>query len=278
MIMNPETYKRKIIKAMSWRAVSGNWLRSVLVIVLSVIMSALVIRLLPVRIPFPEELVAAETTLEMLMLFVPREIGTRGVASIAVTVLLYLFVIPPFAVGMNRFFISVSRGKKAKLSEAFSVYTSLRDVFSAIFMEIILFAVQIVFFAILVLIFVPLFFWAGKFSQISPIPYLILPFLFCAGVVFVILWCDKYNFARYILADGKNGGALSSFRACLKLVAGRYGECIKLRASYLIWDAASAYVAPVAIIYQIISKTVYAKFFDYLKGDVEFVETKPPMM
>ncbi len=272
--MNPETNKRKLIKAMSWRSVSGNWLKSVLLIFLSAIMSTLVLQFLPLREPHPSELATAKTSLEALMLFVPQNMGTRAFAAVGVTLLLYLFIIPPLNIGIYRFFLSVSRGRKAKLSEAFSVYTNLRDVFSAIFIHLIIAGVVVLLFVGLILVFIPVFFLLPSISLTSPVPSFIVTHLFAVASLFLLFWCTRYTFAMYILADGKNGGAWSSFRACLALVRGRSGECMKLRASYLIWDALTFYITPLAIVYNIISKAVYAKYLDYFRGDIEFVKVE----
>lgn len=261
---------------MSWKSVSGNWLRLILLIVMYIVLNALVVGFLPVRAPFVEELLAAETELDMLLLFLPGGFSLRTAASFGVAFLLYLFLIPPFTMGMNRVFLSVSRGEKAKFSAVFSVFTRLSDVFSAIFLSVILAGVFIALVIILVVAFVPLMFIAYNVAQGAPVIVIPALLIFMAALIFLLLWYSRFNFAAYILAEGKNGGAISSFRACLALVKGKSGECIKLRLSYLFWDLLCGYVPALAMVYQIIYSTVYAKYLDYFRGDISFVKVGQP--
>ncbi len=271
-----ESQKRKIIKAMAWKSVSGNWLSLVLLIVMYIAINALVISFLPLHLPLMEEATVARTESDMLRLFLPSGFSLRTAASMAVAFLLYLFLVPPFMIGMNRVFLSVSRGEKARFSQVFSVFTRLSDVFSAIFLSIILAAILIGLVLVLVIAFVPLIFivfsvMGGSYLLLVPV-YL----AFVAALVILMLWYSRFNFAAYILADGKDGGAIASLRACLALVKGRSGECMKLRLSYIVWDLLCGYIPALGIVYQIIYGTVYAKYLDYFRGDISFVKVGNP--
>lgn len=268
-----KTLARRMMKAMAMKNMQGNWLRAFVLFFIGIIATTVIAGFLPVRTPLPEELAAATDTAEMLLLFVPKTITYKTIASVCVTAVLYLLVAAPFSVGMCRFFLRVARGEKARFSDAFSPFASLKTAFSSVwlfllvlfisaFWSFLLFLIPI---AVMILAIITDSWILGQLSLIVS----------AAVSVFAILWTSRYMFATYIFAEGKSGGAFSSLRECIRLMHYRSGECIKLRASYFGWDIAASLFTPLNFVYNALFGTVYAEYLFYLRGELSFEIGQP---
>ncbi len=260
------TYARRKIKAEASRLLAGNWLKTFLIITIQLFLTMIVARLLPLRTPLVEEIInAGNDGIALLKLFLPKVFTAKTAVSLIVTILLYLFVMSPFSIGVCRFFLEVAKGHRPKISVVFSVYASLKTVFSSVWLTLLVFFISS--------------FWSVVFMLI-PIALIVLgiiansrvisffaTLLVSVAFVFALLWNSRYAFASYIFAEGKNG-AFSSLRECIELMRGRTKECIMLRLSYFIWDFFSTYMFPYYV-YFALSGTVYASFLFYLRGDAQ---------
>lgn len=265
--MDNKVIFRKRIKAEASFQMGGSWLSSLLIMIINGVMAGFILSLLPLRAPEVNEILeAGENVLEAFLLFLPREITTRTVASFVVTGALFMLVMFPFGIGIKRFFLKVAHGEKGKVSDVFSVYGDLRLIFSSVFLWVMLFLLSC--------------FWAIVFSII---PYVILALgfylssaaivsfswlLFVAAGIFTVFWVSRYDFAGYILASGKCRNAFSSLRACFRLIKGRTGELLRLRASYIVWDivCGMGMSFPLTFIYNSLYSTVYAKYLMYFES------------
>lgn len=271
-----KTFARRAIKAASAHAMQGNWLRSFAITLLSSLIPLLIMGFLPLRMPPQEELLAAgDDMLAALSLFLPSPITEKTIASFAVTALLYLFIMCPFSVGVCRFFLAVARGEKGKLSLVFSPFTSLKTVFSSIGLNIIISAASLLWSVVLLLIPAFLMGAGSAIGSMAAVAFSMLLLLICG--VFYFLWTSRYTFAIYVFAEGKSGGAWSSFRTARKIMRDRGGELMALRASYFGWDIASSMLVPALIfVYNALSGTVYAKYLYYLRGEMLIGESEIP--
>ncbi len=268
-----KTLARRMMKAMAMKNMQGNWLRAFTLFLISILATTVIIGFLPVRTPLPEELAAVTDPVEMIMLFVPKTITYKTIASVCVTAVLYLLVAAPFSVGICRFFLRVARGEKARFADAFSPFTSLKTVFSSVWLFLLMLFVSA--------------FWSFLFLLI-PITIMILAIIIDSWIlsqialiasvavsVFAILWTSRYTFATYLLAEGKSGGAFASLRECIRLMHYRSGECMKLRATYFGWDIAASLVNPLNFVYNALFSTVYAEYLFYLRGELAFEIEQP---
>lgn len=276
--MMNKTIARRVIKATAMQNMQGNWLRSFALVAMSLIIPMLILGFMPIRIPNQSEILATgENSLAVLSLFIPRNITARTIASFAVTVILYLLVTCPFSIGVHRFYLKVARGEKGTFRDVFSVFTNIRTVFASIWLNIILFFMAA--FWSFFLMFIPgLLMGLGLAIGSDTLVYLSYVLLI-AAVVFLILWTSRYNFARYIFAD-RGKGAFSSVRDCIRLLSGRNGEVLTLRASYFGWDIASglvpAFSTVISAVYNALFSTVYAKYIYYFTGQLSIGEQETP--
>ena len=258
---------------------AGNWLKSFAVVILELLATVLIVGLLPFRIPAVAELQRASGDFRRTAeLFMPTEITEKTVALCAVVLLLFLFVTAPFAVGRCRFFLKVGRGGKAKIGDAFTPFTSLKTVFSSIGLQIMIFALTVLWEIVMmiipaILMFVAILLESRLILDVSAVLLVVSSYL-------TILIVSRYNFARYILADNENIGAVKALRQCMGIMKTKNMECIRLRLSYVLYDVLfSTSIGPFLFIYRIAFSTVYAKYLDYLRGDRTFVfEEVPPQM
>lgn len=262
-----------MMKAMALKNMQGNWLRSFVLFIISILATTVIIGFLPIRTPLPEELMAVTDPVEMLMLFVPKTITYKTIASVCVTVVLYLLVTAPFSVGLCRFFLKVARGEKALFSDAFSPFASLKTVFSSVWLFVLVLFISAFWSFLFILIPVTVMILAVMIdswflAQISLI-------LAVAVSIFAVLWTSRYMFATYLLAEGRSGGAFSCLRECIRLMHYRSGECMKLRATYFGWDIAASLFTPLNFVYNALFSTVYAEYLFYLRGELSFEIEQP---
>ncbi|MBQ8003834.1 MAG: hypothetical protein IJ299_01950 [Oscillospiraceae bacterium] len=265
---------RRALKAASAVAMQGSWLRSFLITFLSSLIPMIVLGFLPLRMPVEEELIAAGGDfVKTLALFLPQAITSRTVASFVVTAVIYLLVVCPFNIGTRRFYLAVALGRRGKLSDVLSAFTSLRTVFSSIWLDII---VSVASFLWAVVLIVPpcIFMALGVAINSSPVVVLSTVLLIIVSIIYV-LKISIYQFAFYIFAEEKTGGAWKSFRTMQKITRGRTAELMGLRASYFGWDIASACFSALSFVYTALSGTVYAKYLFCLRN--EGAEFEPGM-
>lgn len=256
---------RKRIKMIAAALFAGNWLRSFLVFCIQFMLSAVILSFLPIRRVPVEELINFQgTPQELLSLFIPKVITERTVLLAIITVLLYLLVMAPFSIGICRFFLKISDGIKGKISDVFSVYTSLKTVFSSVWLQILIFLLSIFWTAVFMLIPIAVSVCGTMINStfLVYVATIISPLV----ALFSILWNSRYQFAKYILAEGKTKGAFSALSECISLMRNRTGECIVLRASYILWDVVSSNIPPLYFVRCALFNTVYAKYLAYLRG------------
>ena len=255
---------RKRIKLMAQGLLAGSWLRSFLIVLLQTLLYAAIISFLPIRIPTLSEIANFEgTQYEMLMMFVPKVITERTIALCVITLILYVLVMAPFSVGICRFFLRVASGAKGKISDVFSVYTNLRTVFSSVWLLIIIFLLSAIWMIVFMLIPITVAVCGSMIK--SPLLVSFAGLLAPISAVFGLVWVSRYEFARFILAEGRAKGAFSAISECFSLLKNRTGECLALRTSYILWDVASFYIYPLGFVYFSLFNTVYAQYLYYFR-------------
>lgn len=257
---------RRLIKAASSQAMSGNWLRSLLITFLSLLLPALFIGALPFRIPTGDELIAAGGDFFALFSHAsPRIITSRTVASVVVTFIIYLLIFCPFTVGTHRFYLAVASGERGNFSHVFSPFTSLKMVFSSIGLSFMTAGASILWAIALI---APALFLMYLGFMIDSVFVVLLCFILYFIALFVLLLrVSIYKFAFYIFAEGKSGGAWKSFRTMQMITRGRTSELMGLRVSYFGWDFATAFFPGLNFIYIPLFSTVYAKYFLSLRNE-----------
>ncbi len=268
-----KTIIRRLIKASAMQNMQGNWLRSFLLVLLSGVITIAITSFLPMRVPTQEELMGVTDSLNLLLLFVPREITARMIANVAVVFVLFIFVMAPFSVGIKRFHIAVARTGKGKLSDAFSVFMDMKLVMSSIWLNILV-SVVVTFWGVLFMLLPMLLLVISAHLGFSVL-VILAGILLIASLVLTVVWTSRYNFAYYILADGGKS-AFSALRQCSKLMKVHTGECMTLRASYFLWDVISSRIPFMSFVYMSLFATVYAKYLDYMNGRLTFEEFKMP--
>lgn len=269
-----QTFVRKRIKAAAMFRMRGNWLKSFGISIVQFIVSTLILSFLPLRIPPIEEMLGAQDDpIAFLYLFLPTTVTEKTVALAVVTAVIYALVIFPLSVGICRFFIKIAKGEPAKFSDAFEIFTDLKRVFGAVWLNILLFLISLFWSVVFLIIpFVLTMLCIDlKLYLLASLLFMLLPLSF----VFSLLWCSRYSFAIYIYSEGEKS-AFSSLRECISITKKRKLECMVLRASYFLWDIASVYVFPLGYVYAALSGTVYADYLFYFRGGEKFKNTEAP--
>ncbi len=268
------TFVRKSIKAQAWVKLHGSWLKAFGIIIIQLVLSVLILSFLPLRIPPVEEMLAVQDdAIALLRLFLPTTITRNTIALTAVTIILYTLVISPLSIGICRFFIKIAKGKPAKFSDAFQIYTNLKSVFGSVWLNVLIFLISMfwsVVFMLVPIVLISLCLFA-KMYFVANVLLSIVPAL----AIFSLLWNSRYSFAMYIYAEGEKS-AFASLLECIKITKKRKLECIVLRASYFLWDVASTYVLPLGYVYAALSGTVYASYLYYFRGGEKVEQTEVP--
>ena len=257
------------MKADAWRCLMGNWFGTFLLRIVEFLIGIGIMSFFPFRLPQPGELQsAAQDPAEIIALFMPRTFTPRTVALIAIVVLLAVLIFSPLNVGVRRFFLKVANGEKAKLRDAFSPFCSIKTVFSSIGLDITVKLILLLWSVPLVIIPSVLAGIAG-ITGIVPVMYLsLLLVIFCALLwVFVTF---RYTFAYFIFAEDYSKGTIKSLREFFRLTKKRKTECIKLRATYFIYDLICMYVPVFGFVYFAVSNTVFAKYISHFRGQSSF--------
>lgn len=262
--------KRRTLKARALLLMQGNWLVSISLTAIWAAVDVFLIQLLPMRRPLLSELVAAKDAVGVIRLLIPREITPRIIALTAVVVLLHLFIIAPFNIGVKKFYLSVALGMKGKLSTVFSVYTDFKGILKDVLLKIIVFVMSAFWFVIFMLL--P----AGIYglSVIKDSNDILFASFGLSAVMYVlwILWTDRYKFAFYILACEKDVSAFGAMKKCIGIMRSATWEVIVLRISYYLWELVSSSCTPLAFIYGGLSGTTYAEYALCFTGNLEVGE------
>jgi len=272
--MMDKTNARRAIKMIASRNMQGNWIKSFLLFIAISVIQMAILSFLPLRLPLQEEIVAAgEDIIKLLMLFLPREITYRTIASYAVTAVLYILVMCPLSVGTCAFFRKIAKGEKARLRDAFSVFANLKTIFGSIWLNFLVLLISSfwVFLFMLVPVAVEVF---AIVVESWLLPWLVIVLLIGASILSV-LWVSRYSFALYIYAEG-NLGPFASLCESIRLMNHRLGECLSLRASYFLWDIVCYFFPPLGFIYSALFQTAYAKYLEYLRGEIFTPSSEAP--
>ena len=231
----------------------------------------LILSLIPFAEPTQEQLISAaqsEDYAAMIKLFFPAGMTRKTLGAIGVVVLLYFFVTSPMNIGKCRFFLRVAAGQKGEMMDFFSAFANLKLVFSSVILEIMIAVLSLFWSFVFFLIPIGALMLAVMLNS-AYIALLSYPLMLAAGIL-SILWCSRYEFARFILAEGKLG-VFASFSSFRKVFKGRTGELMSLRASYFLWDIVSTFFTPLTYVYNTLFGAVYARYLYHIRGDIKFV-------
>lgn len=262
-----KTFMRKIFKAQALGNMRGNWFSSVMMTAIWIIIDLVLIQLLPFRRPSAGEILAVgDNPAEILLLFIPREITPRMIALVGVVILLHLFIVAPYIVGMKKFYLAVARGERPGFLSVFSVYANIKGVLNEVLLKIIVFVISSLWFVFFMLLPMGLCGLALMRNSAN----IMLAAVAVGGIMTLLwsMWVDRYNFAFYILAMEKDIGAFSAMRRCFSIMKERTGEAVLLRVSYYFWELACSYCTPLTFVYKALSGTTYAKYAMYFTGRI----------
>lgn len=260
---------RKLIKASSMRNMQGNWIKYLIMTILSYVVVGMIVRYLPISIPTTEQFQAAmlsDNYNALFTLLFPEGISQRMMLLIGIVVFTTVLVLAPLQVGICRFFLKVSKGEKPKFSEFLSPFMNLGTVFASIIMWLLITIISAIWSALFMVIPVAVTFLAELLK--SPLLAELSLTLLLIATVFTILWVSRYKFLWYIFTEGKSGGVFGSYRAFIRIMRRRTWECFLLRLTYFTWDIASSFFPPISIIYSALMDATYAKYLAQLRGEV----------
>ena len=123
------TMRRIRMKFHAKRALPGNWLRSIFLVFLLALVTALTFGAIIQPIDPAVLQNPPSTYQELLKLMFPNPITKNLLLLAGVLVLLYWLVVSPLTVGIARFFTGVARLQKPKLPTAFAIFCDLGQVF-----------------------------------------------------------------------------------------------------------------------------------------------------
>lgn len=116
------TLRRMQMKFHAKRALPGNWLRVMFLVFLSTIAASFCLNYLLQTIDVSVLLSESPTPEAILSALVPQPITRNYLLLVAVSLLLYWFILSPLSVAIARFSIGIARVQKPKLPVAFSIF------------------------------------------------------------------------------------------------------------------------------------------------------------
>lgn len=218
------------VKAHAKRSLVGNFLKCAFALTISFSLSLIALSFLPFRLPTAP---TSDMTPEQLMAqILPNGFTNEIMLLLGIVLILQLLLTSPLRIGIWRFLLLCSRGEKPKFRVIFSSFLSLKEVFTALFLDITIVILQA--FWALLLFAVPFALTAlspilGPLAQMSGDLLLIV-----AAILFAIV-CVPYKLAPIVLAEFREYSIFKALRIARKKAKGVKREFFVFDLSFILW-------------------------------------------
>lgn len=258
------TMRRIRLKFHAKRVIPGNWMRSMFLILVSMLASSFCFSYL-VRTVDLSALMAENRTYETILnALIPQPITRNYLLLLVVSLLLYWLVISPLMVGINRFFIGVARVQKPKLSTAFSIFCDfgliLRSMGLSLWVGILKCLWALLFYALPYLL---------TYAATLMSSFLLLNLSMVLTVVCAVLLALKvlsYSPAPILFAEDPSIGVFGAVRNSVAITRGHLVEYLIFELSFLLYHFLVSVSGPIfSLFFQPYYRTCAVVFVDSLR-------------
>ncbi|MEG2378294.1 MAG: DUF975 family protein [Clostridia bacterium] len=254
------TKRRRDAKRTAKISLAGSWLRGIWIAMIYFLASLLTLGFVPINIPNPLPDLNKIETAQLLRMFLPDTITTEYLLLIAVSIVLFLIVLSPLAVGISRFFLRVARGEKPKFSVAFESFLSLKQVAGSVVLAILTFVLRILWCGLLLAVPIGLVVFAPTLGPLATVFALPLYIIAMFGIFVAIA---PYSLASFMYAQAPERGAFRSILAAVKCCKGHRIEFMIYQMSFLPWRVLAFITAPIgSSLFMPYEQTATALFMD----------------
>ncbi len=233
---------------------SGNWLKGAFIVAVSLVLGMFCSNFIPMYAPaqpLTAQSVAAMTPDELMVLFadmlIPEVITWSFIGRLAISIALFLLIIPPFQQGMKLFFTKVFLGEKAKVGVAFSWYTNLAKIFGSIRLYI-----YIGFLSLICMLIIPAFPICVTIAAVYFDSYLLFwaaSALYFVSLIVLIVKLTSYVPAFYIYAVSPSVGVIQAVKHSVYITRGKCWEFFIFRLSFILWHIAVMFTGNIGHIF-----------------------------
>ena len=235
------TMRRIRMKFHAKRALPGNWLRSIFLVLLMALVVGLTFGMIITPIDPAVLKTPPSTYSELLHLMFPNPITKKFLLLVGVLGLLYWLVNSPLMVGSVRFFIGVARLQKPKLPVALSVFCDLGLVFRSMGLTLWVTILRVLW----VVLFTLPYAFVMAMAQVTQSVMLVYASLALLLVGFILFFFQSVSYAPalYLFADNPAIGVFGAVKQSRTITRGHLGECVCMELSFLLWRLFATYTA-----------------------------------
>ncbi|MBE6915586.1 MAG: DUF975 family protein [Ruminococcaceae bacterium] len=225
------TLRRMQMKFHAKRALPGNWLRVMFLVLLSVLASSFCLSYLLQTVDVSVLMSENPTPEAILQALVPQPITRNYLLLVGVSLLLYWFLLSPLSVATARFCIGIACLQKPKLPVAFSVFTDfslvLRSMGLVLWVGILKLLWGVFFLALPCLVF-----YAGLLLS-SALLLDLAVLVYIAAIVLFVRKTLAYSPALYLFAENPSIGVFGAVRESYAITRGKLTEYLWFELSFI---------------------------------------------
>ena len=191
--------------------------------------------------------------------------------TIAAVSLLSLIFVSPFDIGMCRWYSRLADGAGTETSSVFEFFRSLRLFFRAIALKVLVGLRCLLIGAMFLSPGICAYLITNQFSEIvfgsvqssvAKTASLFAILTAIAGAVFWIIWCMRYLFASFALAEDQSLSAKQAIALSINATRGRRFELFKFELSMLGWRLLELLIVPrlFTMPYRLTARAIYAHY------------------
>ncbi len=257
------TMRRIRLKFHAKRVLPGNWIRSVILVLLSVLATSLSLSYLVPTVDL-SALTADTVTPEALMrAFLPQSVTQNYLLLIVISLFLYWFILSPLTVGTWRFFLGVARMQKPTLPTALTVFADfglvLRSMGLTLWVSVLKLFWCILFFALpTLLLYLSTLLSSFALQELS----LIASF---AALIAYYIKTAAYTPALILFAEDPSIGVFGAVKHSAAITRGKLLEYFIFELSFLPFHLLASFSGIVTFFFQPYYRTTAVVFVDSLR-------------
>lgn len=213
------------------RALPGNWLRAMFLVLLSTVAGSFCLSYLLQTVDVSVFLTENPTPEAVLNALIPQPITRNYLLLVGVSGLLYWFIMSPMQVAIARFSIGIARLQKPKLPLAFSAFTDFPLVLKSMGLILLVFVLKLLWGTLFLAI--PILILHAAQLLVSP---LLMNLSLLAYFVALILFARKslaYAPALYLFAENPSIGVFGAVRESYAITRANLNEYFVFELSFL---------------------------------------------
>lgn len=225
------TLRRMQMKFHAKRALPGNWLRVMLLVLISVLASSFCLSFILGKIDVSVLMSENPTPDALLQALIPQPITRNYLLLTGVSLLLYWLITSPLSVAIARFCIGIACLQKPKLPVALSVFTDFSLVLKSMALSLLVGVLKLLW-GVFFLALPALVFYAGMFLSSTLLTNLAL-LVYIASIILFVRKTLAYSPALYLFAENPSIGVFGAVRESYAITRGRLTEYFWFELSFI---------------------------------------------